>query len=154
METKRCIGCGEEKPLDSFYRSKGAKDGRKSRCKPCAHAQTLEWRRANRERHNEYNRKKRAREPGRKREERRRERREQPEKYSARQAVRWALKTGRLVRPDSCEECGKDCTPHAHHPDYSRKLDVCWLCPLCHKAEHRKEAAAPDSDQSSGSGDR
>jgi hypothetical protein len=31
-----CSLCGEVKPLDDFYRSARARDGRASRCKPCA----------------------------------------------------------------------------------------------------------------------
>ena len=33
--------------------------------------------------------------------------------------------------------CGEKA--HAHHPDYSKPLDVIWLCPKHHKEKHRKE---------------
>jgi WhiB family redox-sensing transcriptional regulator len=32
---KTCCRCGEEKPLNAFYRRADAPDGRQSRCKPC-----------------------------------------------------------------------------------------------------------------------
>jgi hypothetical protein len=32
---KRCPRCGEEQPLDSFYRRSKAPDGRQCYCKPC-----------------------------------------------------------------------------------------------------------------------
>lgn len=38
METKKCARCGRELPLDSYHRSKGAKDGRQSYCKECKKA--------------------------------------------------------------------------------------------------------------------
>lgn len=33
----------------------------------------------------------------------------------------------------SCASCGR---PHGHHPDYSRPLDVVWLCDKHHKEVH------------------
>lgn len=45
-----------------------------------------------------------------------------------------AIKSGRLVRPDRCEACGKVTKPHAAHHDYSRPLEVRWLCRACHLA--------------------
>ncbi|HEU4430301.1 MAG TPA: hypothetical protein VFT98_16190 [Myxococcota bacterium] len=59
-----------------------------------------------------------------------------------------AIKSGRLKRAKSCSKCGLRASRidkiHAHHPDYSKPLEVEWLCALCHKREHariRKEAA-------------
>lgn len=59
--------------------------------------------------------------------------------------VRTALKQGALTRPGQCERCGATpplgsdgrSTIHAHHADYSRPLDVEWICAACHRAETR-----------------
>lgn len=64
----------------------------------------------------------------------------------AHDAVFRAIRRGDLVR-QNCEKCGKSNT-HAHHEDYSRPLDVRWLCPECHAEIHfgpvvPKAAAAP-----------
>ena len=48
---KACSKCGEEKPLDDFYRDKSGKSGRSSRCKTCANAHVASWKAANSERH-------------------------------------------------------------------------------------------------------
>ncbi len=61
-----------------------------------------------------------------------------PERYSAQQAVKWAVKTGKLFRPERCQLCWKQCKPHGHHPDYSKRLDVVWLCVICHSASEGK----------------
>jgi len=61
-----------------------------------------------------------------------------PEKYQATNAVNNAIRDGKLIRPDHCEECNIECTPHGHHDDYSKKLDVRWLCNDCHKQWHRE----------------
>jgi hypothetical protein len=34
--------------------------------------------------------------------------------------------------------CGTQDRVQAHHEDYSRPLDVVWLCPTHHKARHRE----------------
>lgn len=56
------------------------------------------------------------------------------EKYLAHKAVENALKAGKLVR-GPCE-CGCGQKPQAHHDDYSRQLDVRWLCKDAHEAFH------------------
>lgn len=58
-----------------------------------------------------------------------------PEKRSAHIMVSNAIRDGKLTR-QSCEVCG-DKSTHAHHDDYSRPLEVRWLCPQCHSDEHR-----------------
>jgi len=50
-----------------------------------------------------------------------------------------ALREGVLVRPEACEQCGKRSPVHGHHGDYSRPLDVEWLCPACHSRHHAQE---------------
>ncbi|HXJ61921.1 MAG TPA: hypothetical protein VNU68_35225 [Verrucomicrobiae bacterium] len=57
-----------------------------------------------------------------------------PEKVAARTAVSAAIKAGKITKKP-CERCGEAKT-HAHHPDYSKPLDVIWLCHICHAAEH------------------
>ena len=54
-------------------------------------------------------------------------------RHLARKAVYRALRSGRLER-EACP-CGRQDT-EAHHPDYSRPLDVIWLCPKCHQVTH------------------
>lgn len=57
----------------------------------------------------------------------------------ARRAVYVAIRRGVLI-PQPCEVCGVE--PYrngrryvqAHHPDYSKPLDVRWLCPRHHGA--------------------
>lgn len=54
-------------------------------------------------------------------------------KVLARAAVTYALKTGKLVRPDVCSRCDVVCIPEAHHPDHDKRLEVVWLCSPCHR---------------------
>lgn len=47
---KVCTACKIEKPIESFYAHKGAKDGRTCQCKECGKKRLLKWRRDNPER--------------------------------------------------------------------------------------------------------
>lgn len=63
-----------------------------------------------------------------------------PEKYKAHQLVRKAILNGELS-PRPCEKCGAEKTS-AHHDDYTKPLEVRWLCHSCHMELHattRKE---------------
>jgi hypothetical protein len=51
----------------------------------------------------------------------------------ARAAVYRAVRRGALPRPNSCASCGAKGRVEGHHIDYSRPLDVEWLCPKCHR---------------------
>lgn len=59
-----------------------------------------------------------------------------PEKVSARNRVAQDIKNGNVVRPDNCSSCGVAGVIDGHHPDYSKSLDITWLCRSCHKREH------------------
>ena len=60
-----------------------------------------------------------------------------PEKRKAHHAVNNAVRDGRLVKLP-CEKCGSTKRVHGHHDDYSKPLEVRWLCPLHHGELRRK----------------
>jgi len=43
-----------------------------------------------------------------------------------------AVKTGKLIRPSTCSKCGAQGKIQGSHNDYTRPLDVEWLCARCH----------------------
>jgi hypothetical protein len=57
-------------------------------------------------------------------------------KHEARWQVSRALAAGRLHR-QPCTICGES-KAEAHHDDYSRPLDVRWLCRTHHREHHAK----------------
>jgi len=59
-----------------------------------------------------------------------------PERRRARRMVGEAVASGRLVRPARCSRCGLLQRVEADHEDYSKPLDVQWLCHGCHMAAH------------------
>ena len=59
-----------------------------------------------------------------------------PIKQRAQQKVGQAVLRGKLKRLP-CQVCG-EVKVHAHHADYSKPLEVIWLCPVHHAAEHRR----------------
>lgn len=63
------------------------------------------------------------------------------ERDSAGQALRTAVREGHIAKPDRCQDCGVTEKIEAHHEDYSKPLEVAWLCPRCHKAHDRKRRA-------------
>jgi hypothetical protein len=66
-------------------------------------------------------------------------RKDHPEAYRAHNALNNALRDGRIQK-QPCAVCGTDNNVHGHHSDYSRPLDVKWLCAKCH---HRIHAIFP-----------
>lgn len=56
--------------------------------------------------------------------------------HRARKAVQRALKSGKLVRPKYCSECGEEAFIEAHHEDYNKPLEIIWLCKQCHENIH------------------
>lgn len=62
-------------------------------------------------------------------------RKKHPERWRAQNAVSYALRKGQLVK-GSCAQCGTSKDICAHHEDYSKPLDVVWLCRPCHIRHH------------------
>ena len=148
MDMKICIKCLLEKSFTDFYRCGG---NLLSSCKDChrqyvrnrpnarfsarssgSSIQIGRIRCADRE----YQRKRRKLNPVAKAEMNKVYREANPQKIKAHQILNSHLKSGRIAKCP-CEIC--NIVPaQAHHPDYSRPLDVRWLCPSHHKLEHLK----------------
>lgn len=149
---KKCFKCGEILDLSEFYKHKQMADGHLNKCKKCSRKDSSEHREANIDYYLEYDRmrssyherkaqreKYKATEKGKERQregakiwvERNREKRE------AHIAVGNALRDGKLSR-EKCMECGEE-NAQAHHSDYSKPLNVDWLCIQCHCDLHKKE---------------
>lgn len=54
----------------------------------------------------------------------------------ARQILRRAVSKGLISKNINCENCFSDVFIEAHHKDYSKPLEVVWLCRACHKSLH------------------
>ncbi len=61
-------------------------------------------------------------------------------KHKARQAVRGAVKRGEIIKERHCALCNSGQDIESHHRDYSKKLEVIWLCRNCHAIHHAAEA--------------
>lgn len=112
IQEKVCVECGKSKPLDEFHRMSQAKDGRQSRCKLCANKNTPAGYRNPERRH------------------------------ASLLLLRKAVHRGRIIKPgDCCAKCGRKVDDpaelHGHHTDYSKPLEVDWLCKDCHEGKHR-----------------
>lgn len=143
---KKCTKCEKEKPLADFYQHKGMKDGHLSVCKGCTKARVHTHRAMNIERIREYDRQ-RGLLPHRKKAVRSRAHRYvgkyktykelHPERRAAHVAVGNAISAG-LLKAKPCERCYYAVGVHAHHEDYSKPLEVIWLCKKCHGQRHRE----------------
>lgn len=165
MESKRCFSCGDVKGLSDFYKHPKMKDGRLGKCKECCKAENRKNRQEKVDYYREYDRN-RASDIGRvearrkyadshkdqidrsKSEWRKRNR----DKTKAHRKVAYEIGKGSLTAKP-CELCGNEPT-EAHHDDYSKPLDIIWLCDSCHKKRHKdlREQARSESPPTSRKG--
>lgn len=135
-----CIQCHDEKPATDFYAHKEMAAGHVNVCKEC-HKARMKARSRTNPRVQEYDRE-RAKLPSRKQRRTansKQWRAKNPLAYKAHTEVNKAVRKGILIRLP-CEFCG-DTNVHGHHKDYSKPLDVIWLCAKCHNRLH---AAFPE----------
>jgi hypothetical protein len=58
------------------------------------------------------------------------------EKRNAAAAVQRAVKAGLISKPTHCEMCSLPAYLVGHHEDYSKRLEVKWICQSCHRYIH------------------
>lgn len=61
-----------------------------------------------------------------------------PIKYKCKMQVYYAIKKGELIKPENCSICNEKSKLDGHHVDYSKPLNVLWVCRKCHKAIHKR----------------
>lgn len=137
MDTKICFKCSTEKPLSEFYKHGQMRLGYSGKCKECTKSDVKARYNDpdNRDKIVSYE-KRRTQSVHRKQkalEYQKNKRHMFPEKYYARTAAGNAIRDGRLKK-EPCHYCG-ELKVQAHHHDYSRPLDVKWVCFKCHR-EH------------------
>ena len=137
---KTCKVCLIEKDLSQFYSDPRMKDGLKKSCKDCLRKQSRDYARSPSVRAARKEKYKLESTDPEIREIRSKKSCAAAKKYrlkhNARSAVARALKTGTLIR-GVCEICGNTET-EAHHNDYTKQLEVRWLCVLHHGIQHRR----------------
>ena len=138
---KKCFKCNEVKDLSWFYPHKQMADGHLNKCKECA------------KKDSDDNFKRKLLDPNWQIKERERQRNKQAKRVKAGLSKIYkretppvhirkekygeymnAIRDGKLT-PTPCEVCGKEKT-QGHHEDYSKPLDVVWLCTRHHADRH------------------
>lgn len=136
-DSKNCFKCNINKPLSEFYKHKMMADGHLNKCIDCAKKDVNLHRKSNLLRIRSYDIE-RGKLPHRKAQSVINTRfiRANTQGYlAAHNKVARALKNGTLERMPCCM-CGTLKNIHAHHDDYSKQLEVMWLCVIHHKSRH------------------
>ena len=138
--SKKCFRCGNILPLDHFYAHPAMADGHLNKCIECTKEDVKAHRISNPSHYRDYEAK-RNKFPSRIsviscRTKKWRDR--HPERYKAQNMVNNAVRDKKLTKPSDCQICGKMCRVVAHHRDYSKPLDVLWVCQKCHRDLHHE----------------
>lgn len=126
---KWCGTCEQFKAQGKFNRNVRRKDGLQAECREC------QAKRERRYLESEAGREARKRSEAAKYQKRLRD---SPEKLRARYTLRYAVRTGKIQR-GKCLRCESMLT-QGHHEDYSKPLEVIWVCVKHHAEMHREKA--------------
>ena len=133
---KTCFKCGVQKPLSEFYRHPEMSDGHLGKCKECNKKDVQENYRKRFEQYRKYDAE-RFQQPDRKAAviaNATKHRKIHHQRVYARSKAAYALSTGKMIRKP-CEVCGNP-KSQAHHDDYTKPLDVVFLCFRHHRERH------------------
>ncbi len=115
LKTFNCCLCKKRKKPDKFYKNKSRWSGLSSRCKDC---QKILFKK--------YEHRKR----------------KDPLKVKARLKLNDYVNRGKVIK-ENCEVCGSCKKVEGHHDDYSKPLEVRWLCQKHHNEHHQKNKKLP-----------
>lgn len=125
VNERKCWMCKVVKPKEDYYKDKGSPSGFAYTCKACVliisreQKHRIKWNKGHRDSMNESLKKYQAR---------------NPEKVAAWKIYKKALQSGKIVK-QPCVVCNNP-SAQGHHQDYSKPLEVVWLCRTHHKDVH------------------
>jgi hypothetical protein len=115
LSLRKCSVCEKYKPLDQFSIDRGRNGGISSRCHECKLIVDRERAKSRKSYFAEYSKL-------------------HPEKRNAKDQACRACKNG-LIKRGKCEICGSE-EVVKHHDDYSKPLEIRWLCRKHHGEYH------------------
>ena len=136
--TRVCTKCKVPQPLEKFGRNKGTKDGLAIWCKDCTRRyRQSEEGKAARKRYRQS-----ALGTASMNQCKKRWLQANQDKRKAHSVLAYAIRRGNIIPPETCSVPTCDAVPQAHHEDYSKPLEVVWLCHRHHKELHHREGEA------------
>lgn len=148
---KRCNVCGELSGVGNYY-------NKDNTCKPCRREKVRLNRLKNRDYYREYDKWRYANQPqvkdriirysisdeGRKASSKAKSAYicRNKEARAAHIIVGNAVRDGRLIKPKQCSICFEfkpSRQIHGHHDDYTKPMEVRWMCAMCHTIEHGRQ---------------
>ena len=153
---KVCKECNLEKEIKDFYKHKAMADGYLNKCIECVKARVIKHRESNLEKIKEYD-KKRAMLPHRVQYRLEYQKTEKYKESHAKSILKYtkkypmvkachvivgnAIRDKRLIPDVICSTCKLETKIEAHHDDYTKPMDVKWLCKKCHTNWHKSNLA-------------
>jgi ribosomal protein S27AE len=149
---KLCRQCNVEKELSGFYAHPRMPDGYLNKCKECVKTRVKKHRVENIEKILAYDRKRNMRpdrvaarkkyiqtDVGKAAKKRAMDSyaKRYPMAYAARVIFGNAVRDKRVERKTICSICESTIKVEGHHDDYTKPLEVRWLCEKCHKTWHK-----------------
>jgi len=109
---RKCFGCLEIKPLEEFYKNCTKPAGRGYSCISCFKASYQKRQKERRQNRDAF-------------------------KVKARSFLRHSVRVGKISKLP-CQICGNK-KSQGHHEDYSKPLEVVWLCQTHHSDLHKQK---------------
>lgn len=159
---KKCFKCGIDKPLDHFYKHKQMADGHLNKCKECNKKDVQNNYRENIDHYKQYERERatlphrvKAREEYAKTDQGKERGNDAKIKWTRRNPIKRmaniivgnAVRDGKILKPEACENCNSEPNMlHGHHDNYAFPLVVRWLCPGCHNKWHKENGSGLNAE--------
>lgn len=151
MGQKCCLSCNQIKQIVDFYKHPGMADGHLNKCSECCKRDVKKHREENLEYYKNYDRKRNSL-PHRIEARNIYQKTIQGKNAGRKAKIKWkmnnldrraahvifgnAIKKGQIIKKP-CEICGSVYRIHGHHDDYTKPLEVKWLCSKHHKEVHK-----------------